>query len=117
MIEEPVLDLESAAAVALDAKDVAVGDSADLRAALTERANPEPVPQFEPKLAGRLFGRPILLNVDREARKSGVGRTILEIDHPRAVGQFPNLQDPSGRLDIQLAQSLPPGAAVEELPA
>ena len=88
MIEERVLDFESAAPIALHAKDVAVDDAPDLRAALTQRANPELVSQFEPKLADRLFGRPILLDVDREARKSRVRRVILEIDHPRAVGQF-----------------------------
>jgi hypothetical protein len=93
LIEEPVLDFETAAPAALDAKCFAIDDPAYLRAALTERANPELVPELETKLMGRLFRRPILLNSDLEAGKSGIRRAIRETDHPRTIGQLANVHD------------------------
>jgi hypothetical protein len=90
VIEEPVLDFESSAPIALNAKDFAVDDASYLRATLAKWANPEFVSQFEPELTDRLFGGPILLNADLEAGKSRVWRTIGETDHPRAIGQLSN---------------------------
>ena len=93
MIEERVLDFESAAPIALNAKDFAVDDASYLRAALTEWANPELVSEFESQLTDRLFGEPILLNADLKAGKSRVWRTIGETNHPRTIGQLANFQD------------------------
>ena len=71
---------------------------------MTERAHPELVPQLEPQLTDRLFRGPVLLDGDLEAGKSRVWETILEIDHPRAVGQFADFHDLHVIGDVQLPQ-------------
>lgn len=104
MLEELALDFEPAAAIALDAEHLAIDDAPYPRAALTERANPDLLPQFEAKLADRLFGGPVLLNPDLEAGKSRVWKMIFEAHHPRAIGQFANVHDLYGIGDVQLSQ-------------
>ena len=104
MIEEHVLDFESAAPFALNPKYFAVDDASYLRAALTEWANPELVSQFEPELTDRLFGGPLLLNADLKAGKSRVRRTIGEPNHPRAIGQLANFHDLHRIGDVQLPE-------------
>jgi len=106
MIEESILDLEPATPIALNTKDLAVDDASDLRPALTERANPELLPQFQPKLAHGFRRRPILLNADLKARKSGVRRMIRESGHPCAVSQLANLHDLHGIGDVQLPEDV-----------
>jgi len=106
MIEEAILDLEPATPIALNTKDLAVDDASDLRPALTEWANPELFPQFQPKLAHGFFRRPILLNANLKARKSGVRRMIRESGHPCAVGQLANVHDLHGIGDVQLPEDV-----------
>jgi hypothetical protein len=106
VIEEPVLDFVSAAPFALDAKHFTVDDAPDLGATLAERANPELLPQFEPKLADRFSGRPILLNADLEAGKSRVRRAILETDCPRAIGQLAHVHHLHRIGDVKLAEDV-----------
>jgi hypothetical protein len=103
-IEERVLDFESATSIALHPKDFAVDDASYLRTALTERANPQLLTQFEPEFTDRSLRRPILLNGDLKARESGVGRTIPKTGHPRAVGQLTNFQNFDGIGNVQLPE-------------
>src|SRR5205814_2297596 len=90
VIEERVLNFESAASIALYAKYFAIDDAPYLRSALTERADPELLSQLEPKLTDGLCGGPILLDADVKAGESRVWGTIFEPDHPRAIGQLAN---------------------------